>query len=537
MSKRTAIWLAATIGSLYVAATVLVIAGLRIVKHFEPQIKDQAIQYLRNRFDSDVEMGEFHITVPALSPIQALWTKGRGTLAQVDGHDFVLRHKGRTDIPPLFTVSRMRFEADLGVLFDDPRSISRVTLSGMEITIPPKGERPRFGKDDPSRPVSEQEDAEPKKSVMISEVLVSDARLVMLPREKGKVPLRFNIHNARLESAGTNVAMRYEAVVTNPKPPGEIHSKGTFGPWVKGEPSDTPLQGDYVFNNADLGVFKAIAGILDSAGTFEGTLSSIHARGTARVPDFRLKRAENPVPLSASFEVEVDGTDGDTILKPVHAMLGSTTITTSGLVVKQAGDPRRTIDLDAEIKDGQLRDVLRLAMKGETMMEGTIALKTKIVIPPLAVKVKEKLMLDGEFQIPEGKFLKSSIQDKIDELSRKAQGQPKNGEIDEVFSQMSGSFHMEDQTITFRSLSFLIPGAAVAVAGDYDMDADQLDFQGTLRIDAKISQTMSGWKRILLKPIDPFLAKDGSGSLLNIKIEGSRQAPRFGLTKGKKAGK
>jgi hypothetical protein len=511
------------------------------VQHFEPQIKEQAMQYLRDRFDSDVEMGEFHIAIPALSPMRALWTKGRGTLAQVEGRHLVLRHNGRTDIPPLFKLQRMRFEVDLGALLDNPRTISRVNLSGMEITIPPKGERPDFDKDKsakaPKAVEEPRKDDEPKRSVVVDEVLVSDAKLVILPKEKGKVPLRFAIHDVRLESAGADSTMRYEAALTNPKPPGEIHSSGTFGPWAKGEPGDTPLKGSYIFNNADLGVFTGIAGILDSTGSFEGTLDSIIARGTARVPDFRLKRAQNPIALSTRFEVEVDGTNGNTILKPVHATLGSTPITTAGLVVKHTGDERRTIDLDAQIKDGQLKDVLRLAMKGEPMMEGVIALKTKIVIPPLSGKVKEKLMLDGEFQIPQGKFLKSTIQDKIDELSRKAQGQPKNEEIDEVFSQMSGKFQMEDQAISFDSLSFLVPGAAVMLAGNYDMDEDQLDFHGALRMDAKISQTMSGWKRIVLKPLDPFFSKDGSGTLLHIKIEGSSKAPKFGLEKGSKGEK
>ncbi len=54
---------------------------------------------------------------------------------------------------------------------------------------------------------------------------------------------------------------------------------------------------------------------------------------------------------------------------------------------------------------------------------------------------------------------------------------------------MTGRFHLEDQTINFRSLSFIIPGAAVNLAGNYAMNRDDLDFHGNLRLDAKISQT------------------------------------------------
>src|SRR6185369_2657523 len=115
--------------------------------------------------------------------------------------------------------------------------------------------------------------------------------------------------------------------------------------------------------------------------------------------------------------------------KPVVGTLGRTTFTTSGAVIKHDGDDHRTISLDVDMPNGNLRDLLTLAMKGTSFMEGQIALKTKITIPPLSGKVKEKLRLDGQFEITNGKFLRSKIQDHIDTLSRRGQGQPKNLEI------------------------------------------------------------------------------------------------------------
>ena len=52
--------------------------------------------------------------------------------------------------------------------------------------------------------------------------------------------------------------------------------------------------------------------------------------------------------------------------------------------------------------------------------------------------MKEKLLLDGTFDLHDAKFLKSTIQNQIDQLSRRGQGQPKNEEIDEVISRMQG---------------------------------------------------------------------------------------------------
>jgi hypothetical protein len=327
--------------------------------------------------------------------------------------------------------------------------------------------------------------------------------------------------------------MTYAAVLTNPKPPGLIHSMGTFGPWSADEPGDTPLSGDYNFDHADLGVFSAIAGTLNSTGNFSGTLSAINAKGKASVPDFRLKDAGNPVPLSTEFEVMVDGSNGNTILQPVRATLGRTHFTTSGAVIKQNGELRRTIALDVNMPSGNLKDVLRLAMKGTPMMEGKLALKAKIGIPPLSGKVKEKLLVEGRFRISNGLFLRSAIQSKIDDLSRRGQGQPRNEEIAEVFSDMNGRFRMKDQIISFQSLTFETPGAEVKLAGNYNLARDELDFHGSLGLRARVSQTMTGWKRWALKPVDPLFAKNGAGTFLRIKIDGTSRSPNFGVDRSK----
>ena len=59
---------------------------------------------------------------------------------------------------------------------------------------------------------------------------------------------------------------------------------------------------------------------------------------------------------------------------------------------------------------------------------------------------------------------------------------------------------------------------------------ETLDFKGQLLLNAKISQTTTGWKSLLLKVVDPlFKGKNGSGSAIPIKISGSRNAPDFGL--------
>ena len=231
----------------------------------------------------------------------------------------------------------------------------------------------------------------------------------------------------------------------------------------------------------------------------------------------------------------MDGTDGDTILKPVQARLGHTNFTTTGAVIKHEKQEKRGISLKVTMPGGNITDLLRLTTKGPPFMEGTVVMKSAIDIPPLSGTVKEKLRLDGEFELTDGRFLRANVQDQIDQLSRRGQGQPKNQEIEDVFANMAGSFNLENQVMNFRSLSFDVPGARVALAGDYHLDDDMVDFHGTLKLQAKLSKTMTGWKRWVLKPVDPFFAKNGAGTFLRIQVEGSSHQPKFGLDHSKKA--
>lgn len=536
--KKWAKWLLVAFGLFIVAASAAFFYARR---HFEPYVRDLVVEYLEKRFDSEVEFASLSVELPGLTELRAM-ARGQTVLLTARGSGLSIRHMGRTDVPPMFKLAKFSASMNLSTLRADTRVVPLVVLDGMEINLPPKGERPKLSgdkgkekKEEPEPPASEESGEKKPPAVLFDQILIRDAMLQLLPRDPTRVPLKFDLYNIRLTSAGPGIPMNYEAFLTNPKPKGEIHSKGSFGPWNTKAPSDTPLSGDYLFENADLGVFNGIAGILKSTGRFEGELGSIIAKGEASVPDFRLKMAGNPVPLHTTFEVLVDGTNGNTVLKPVHAKLGSTNLTTSGGIVRHTGDTRKTIDLDAHIPAGNLRDVLKLAMKGPSpFMEGTLKLDTKIKIPPLSGKVKEKLELDGTFDINNGKFLKSQIQDKIDGLSRSAQGQPKNQEIDEVVSHMSGKFRLDDEILTFRQLAFAVAGAVVNLDGTFDMDKDTLNLHGALLLDAKVSQTQSGWKRWVLKPVDPFFAKNGVGTYLKIKIEGPAKQPKFGLDlKGK----
>jgi hypothetical protein len=199
----------------------LTIAGYFLARRIDPYIRNQAILYLHERFDSEVELTSLSIHLPRMSPLKFLFNGGRGALARIEGEGLWLRHKGRRDVPPIFAIRTFSGEVDLGTLFNSPKTVRSVTIDGMTINIPPKDQR--------SSSTQEKPESESSTDVLVQEVIVTNSTLSILPKDPSKTPLRFDLHRVRLESVGRGVGMKYDAALTNAKPPGEILSKGTVG--------------------------------------------------------------------------------------------------------------------------------------------------------------------------------------------------------------------------------------------------------------------------------------------------------------------
>jgi hypothetical protein len=117
----------------------------------------------------------------------------------------------------------------------------------------------------------------------------------------------------------------------------------------------------------------------------------------------------------------------------------------------------------------------------------------------------------------------------VNQLSHRGRGDPDIPETDTVASDFSGHFSLNHGLITLRGLSFQVPGVGVSLDGSYGLKDQKIDFHGTARLDADLSQTTTGWKSLLLKAVDPLFRKKNAGAVLPIKIRGTREQPSFGL--------
>lgn len=492
-----------------------VVAGLTIgasvaLKHYEATARQRFIAALSKKFDGDVTLGQLHL---ALFPS-----------VQASGDSLVVRFRERPDLPPLIEIARFSASADLLAMLRSPGHIRLVRLEGLRLRVPPKEARP-------VQPASQQD---AHADFIVDEVIADGAVLQTLPRDSAKLPLTFRIRHLILTSVGKTSELAFHAELDNAKPPGLIVSEGQIGPWTSKTPADTPLWGKYTFRDADLSVFKGISGKLASDGKYEGHLGSMEVQGTADVPDFALEVAHHPMHLQTQFQATVDGTDGDTVLHPVKAVLGDSTFEVSGSIERGALEHGKEINLDTKSVQVRLEDFLTLAVRSpKPPMRGVLEYTSKIRIPARQGAVVEKLDLNGSFATRNVVFTDPGVEAKMASLSHHAEGQPKATGTAGVQAAFRGKFILDEGILSLPNLAFELPGAEIALNGKYGLRTGALDFKGVARLDATVSQMTTGIKRILLKPVDPLFRHGDAGTVLPIVIGGTVGGPSFRLDIGK----
>ena len=498
-----------------IAAVILILVGLE--QYLSVYAHRRLIDALKEHYQSDVQVGSIRIS---------LFPPFRATL---EGLEF--RHHGRRDVPPLITIRRASASVGIIGLLQSPKRVREVTLEGLQIHIPPRGEKRPEDDRDHSR-----KERQSRSPFVIGTIVADGTKLMVLPRKSGKEPLEFDIRRLRLQAVGIYRPMEFDAELRNAKPPGNIRSHGRFGPWAADDPGETPVSGDFTFKDADLSVFHGIAGILSSQGSYSGKLNRLEVQGTTDTPDFMVRNSGHALDLKTEYSATVDGTDGDTYLHPVTGHFLRSTVVANGSVAGTPGVKGKTVALDATVEDGRVEDMLRLAVQSDQpALTGSISFRSKIVIPPGDADIMDKLQLDGTFGVASGHFTNSETQQKVATLSRRAQGDTEDAGGGNVASKFAGAFVLHHGTLHFSHLRFTIPGATISLTGDYGMRSREIDLTGEARMEAKVSEMTTGVKSFFLKLVDPLFEKKDAhaGAVIPIHIHGDRSQPSVGLDLGK----
>jgi hypothetical protein len=536
---------------------VLVAAAAVLAHRAEPMLRARIVDELQVHFHARVELDSFHVSL-----LGGLRAEGRGLRIwpPAEVHGVTIPATG--DEKPLISLDDFRFRAPLHYSPGRPIRISVVQIHGLTVDMPPKSRLshaggPEVSGADASSPAGiSQPDASVDSRVkqalihfVVNSLDCTDVHLILEPGKPGKQPLEFAIASLKLTNIESGGRMNFSANLTNARPVGMIQTSGIFGPWTVEDPGESSITGEYTFNHANLGDFKGIAGILDSTGKYQGELRNLTVDGVTETPDFRLTVFGTPMHLHTQFHALVDATNGDTWLEPVDATLGDSQFTVQGEVIglpagampapsgsgASAESPGgHEISLMLDIPRGRMEDFLRLTSKnGVALMTGQLTLKSSLEIPPGKVPVHERIRLKGRFSLDDAQFTSEKIQDRMADLSYRGQGDPKaarqTAAAAGIHATMVSDFTMDRGVITLPDLKYSMPGADIAMAGAYGVEGGRLDFTGTARMQATVSEMLGGWKGMLAKPVDRFFKKDGAGTVIPIHVDGTRESPQISV--------
>jgi hypothetical protein len=528
--KKILAWTGASLTVLVLLALVAIWVKFRASPmNADTLLRNRLVASLSERFNSPVELDALH-----LDPSHGLHVTGKGLrilyLAGPTKPD-----ANRVAPPPMLRVDSFEFQTDFKELLKPTMRIVTVYVQGLELDIPPHPRHPPG-----AMPDNPHRRGQPLLGITVDKIVVADSKVVLETNTPGKIPLTFNLTNLTLTDVGLKKPFQYDASLTNPKPAGDVHSTGHFGPWQKDNPRDTPLDGSYTFSHADMSSIKGIAGTLSSTGAFTGTLGDIAVQGSTDIPNFQLDISDHPVPLHSDFQAEVNGLTGDTTLKRVDVRVLHSLLHAYGSVFRVGTPATGVTGHDTELTvdmgpgdHGRIEDMLTLAVRtSPPVLRGAMVTHQRLSVPPGKVSVSQKMRLDGSFTISDVNFSNPGFQQTVDKLSMRAQGHPEQAnpqQAQPVTSTLTGRFTEANAVVDISELAMTLPGATGELTGLYSLDGQKFDFRGLIRTQATASQMTTGLASKLLRPFDALLQRNGAGLELPITISGTKSSPKFGI--------
>jgi hypothetical protein len=506
----------------------LVVGAVLLARHW-PFSRQRVISDLQDDFHGTITFSRFHTTV---FPHPGCVAEG-ATL---------VRAGGPAGSPPFAAAQKLIIRAHYLDFLLRPGYVARIEAQGLEIHIPPRGTlAAASGGQSPS-------------TTRVGEVIANDA-VLEIARKTAK-PLRYEIHKLTLNSVSRKDGFSYDASFLNALPPGEIQTRGHFGPWNSDNPGQTPVSGTYKFEHAFLGVFQGIDGVLSSHDNFQGTLAKMKTHGSVDIPDFKVRRAARSSPIESRFDSFVNALNGDVHLDHVETMIVKTNVLARGSIEEEPGPRRKITSLDLNVSNGRIQDVLRLFVKEpRSPIVGAISFRAHVTIPPEGRPFEQEVVLVGDFGIDESHFTKPETQKKVNSLSERAEGkkteekekEEKKGDEsadaedpERVISDLRGHVVLKNGVATLTNVSFSVPGAVAYMQGTFNLVNEKIDFHGVLKTQAEFSKVGGGGiKSVLLKPFDPIFKKKPKGAEIPVKMTGTYSHPEPGLeiTGGKKGDK
>jgi len=470
---------------------VLFLAAAVVAHHYWPFAESAVRKDLASDTGATVRFGSFHQTL--FPP---------GCVAE----NVVFQHDGSSE--PFMTVQKLTIRAYPSGMFRN--HVSLVRAEGLHAIV----SRSDFKKSNYSQG-----------KTSIVDRLVADDAMLELRRDSPQQNIAFAFHKLTMKNLGDSGTVEFAAVLDNPMPRGLLRMSGEFGPWKGSDVAETPVSGKYSLEQADLSVFKGIAGGLSSNGEFRGIFKQMEIAGSTSSPQFEITKTHHGLPLETQFTASVSATDGDVILHQVKARFGRNQIEAQGSIARGPNQKRSAI-LDLRCERGRIEDVFYPFIHSpKSPLTGDVAFTMKVTIPSGHEPFLEKLELRSIFQIHNARFTKERTQEKLNEI---AEG-PKQKNPTETLSDFEGTVAVTGGVARFSSLSVHDQGAAANFHGSFGLISERVNMQGNLKTATSLSKTTSGISSVFAKVLEPFFKKRPHETVVPVKIGGTYSHPSFGL--------
>jgi len=494
-----------------VGLAVAAIASGRWADQLEPRLRAELEAWLSDRLGSDVSVDAVDVRL--------------GPRLRVSGDGLTVRIRHRPDLPPLVTIGHWSGTAHLENL--RIRHFDELRLKDVRITIPPR-------RLDDLRPPEQRRAGPPRRppSMRIDRLVADRVLLGVLPRDETREPHLWDIRDLTMDPFSFDAASPFAATVDTPLPDDRAHVTGTAGPWPRGRLHDLPLSGEYVLRGR-LDRVPGLRGALVVRGRALGTLDRLSTVGDATSTSAGLTLPDGAgLPFEARYRALFDATSADVHIERMSVTAGRATVQAEGHVVRERGAPGRHVALHVTATRAEVGDLLRSLIGGAAPATGRVNLDARFDLPPGPADVIDRARLDMRFDLMNARFLHGSVQQALDEMSRRGRGQPGADDDGPAPVRVQGRAAMTDARVTFTPVDVGVPGAQVAGTGWYRLRPGTLSFHGVARLDAMLAKTQQGWRRWLLWPVSPLLAKDGAGTRLVLDVRGTRAHPEVDVDLG-----
>jgi hypothetical protein len=418
--------------------------------------------------------------------------------------------RGAENAQPIARARRLRFIGSWSALLTFQHRLKRLEAEGLVVMLPK-----RVPGRDPSAP------ARPQKATV--SLLIADGSIV-----EAAPDLRFQFERLRLRNFGPGETFTFDTVVQNPNPRGRITATGSVGPWNVSDRGASRVSASYELAGADLGQYSWTAGILTSRGTVKGMLSRLQVNGAADVTNFEINRNGHRVPLRVEYAAFVNGHNGDTTIESANAQFLQTHLNARGAISGSAGMHGKTVALDFVSREAQIQDLLVLATRAQRpALNGPMTLSAHVVLPPRPGRFLEKVLLKGAFRIDPARFNTPSMQHRVNELSIRAQRD--DDDPARVLPALSGTVELRQGVANLSEVRFTVPGAVTRGGGTYNVITKAVDLDGTVAMEATLSEATGGWKSLFVKPFNWLFRnrREQAGAELPVRITGRYPNPTF----------